>query len=116
VLGAIEDVGHEVGRFDANGPAELHALLETAENWSGEDILGTLLPGGDGTTRLALSAEDQPNEHVQTPEGEEEEGGDEGEAADMMGEDCSPNPVAIQGRIRTPFNCAWTKGGETHKH
>ena len=90
-----------MGRFDANGPAKLHTLFEATENGSGEDVLGTLLPGGDGTTRLALRAEDQANKHVHTPEGEEEEGGDEGEAADMMGKNCSPNPVVIQGQIRT---------------
>jgi len=80
-----------VGRFNANGPAELHTLLESTENGSGEDILGTFLPGGDGTAGLALCAEDQPNEHVHTPEGEEEEGRHEGEAADMVGENRSPN-------------------------
>jgi len=91
VPGRIEDVRHEAGRFDANGPAELHALLETAENGSREDVLGTLLPGGYGTTRLDFVTEDQPNEDVQAPEGEEEEGRDEGEAVNMMGENRSPN-------------------------
>jgi len=91
VVGCIEDVGHEAGRFDANGPAEIHALLETSENRRREDVLGTLLPGGNGTTRLGFRAEDQPDEHVQAPEGEEEKGRDEGEAADMMGENCGSN-------------------------
>ena len=103
MLGRIEDVGDELGRLDTNGPAELHALLKSTENGGGEDVLGTLLPSGDGTTRLALRAEDQPDEHVQAAEREEEKGGDEREAADMMGEDRSPNPIVIQGRIRTPI-------------
>ena len=97
----IENVGHEAGRFDTDGPAELHALLKAAENGSREDVLGTLLPGSDGTTGLAFRAEDQPNEHVHTPEGEEEEGRNEGEAVHAMGKNCSPNPIVIQGQIRT---------------
>jgi len=91
MLGRVEDVGDKVGRFDADGPAELHTLLESTENGRGKDVLSTFLPGGDGTTRLALCAEDQPNEHVHASEGEEEEGGHEGEAADMVRKNCSPN-------------------------
>ena len=30
----------------------------------------------------------------------------------MMGKDCSPNPVAIQGRIRTPFNYTWRRDSQ----
>lgn len=103
VVGGIEDVGHEAGRFDADSPAELHTLLYTSKNRRREDVLCTLLPGSDGTTRLGLLTEDQPNEDVDTAEGEEEEGGDEGEAVNMMGEDCGSNPVVIQGQIRTPL-------------
>lgn len=99
MLGGIEDVGDETGRFDANGPAELHTFLEAAENRRREDILGTLLPGGEGTTGLDLLAEDEANEHVQAAEREEEEGGNEGEAVNVMGEDCGPDPIGIQGRI-----------------
>jgi len=91
VLGRIEDVGHETGRFDADGPAELHALLETPKNRWGEDVLGTLLPGGEGTTGLDLLTENESNEDVQTADREEEEGGDEGEAVDTMGKNCRPN-------------------------
>ena len=110
LFGRIEDVGDEAGRLDTNSPAELHTLLEATENGSGENVLGTLLPGGNGATRLALRAEDQPNEHVQTPEGEEEEGGDEREAADMVGKDRGPKPVVIQGRIRTTIQLCVDKG------
>lgn len=101
VLVRIEDVGHEAGRLDANGPAELHTLLNTAENGSREDVLGTLLPGGNRTTRLGLFTENQSNEDVQTPEGEEEESGNEGKVIDVVGENRSPEPIVIQGRIRT---------------
>ena len=101
VLGRVEDIGHEAGRLNANGPAELHALLNTAENRSREDVLGTLLPGSNGTTRLRFVTEDQPHEHVQTPEGEEEESGNEGEGVHMVRENCGSNPVVIQGQIRT---------------
>jgi len=73
VILRIEDVGHEAGRFDADSPAELHALLETSNNRRRKDVFGTLLPGSDGSTRLDFLAEDQPNEHVDTAEGEEEE-------------------------------------------
>ena len=103
VLGRIEDVGHETGRFDANSPAELHTLLKPTKNGRREDILGTLLPGSDGTTRLDLLAEDEPNKDVQTAKREEEEGGDEGEAVNMMGKNCSPDPIVIHGRIRTVY-------------
>jgi len=88
---SVENVGHETGRFDAKRPAVLHALLDTSKNRRGEDVLGTLLPGGDGTTRFGLLAEDEPNEHVQTAEREEEEGGNEGEAVDVMGKNRGPN-------------------------
>ena len=104
VLGRIEDVGHETGRFDTNSPAELHTLLETSKNRGREDVLGALLPGSDRTARLDLLTEDQANEHVQTAEREEEEGGDEGEAVNMMGEDCSPDPIVIHGRIRITYS------------
>jgi len=81
----IKDVGHEAGRLDANGPAELHTLLETPKNRRREDVLGTLLPGSDGTARLNFSAEDQPNKDVHTAQREEEESGDESETVHMMG-------------------------------
>jgi len=88
---SIENIGDETGRFDTNSPAELHTLLDTSKNRRGEDVLGTFLPGSDGTTRLDLLTEDQPDEDVQAAEREEEEGGDEGKAVNMMGEDCSPD-------------------------
>ena len=100
VLGPVEDVGHETRRFYANSPAKLHTLLETSKNRSREDILGTFLPSSDGTTRLDLLTEDQPNEHVQTAEREEEECGDEGEAVNMMGENRSSEPIVIHAQIR----------------
>lgn len=106
----LENVGHETRGFDANGPAEFHTLLETSENRRREDVFGTLLPGSDGTARLDFLTEDQPNDYVQTAKREEEEGGDEGEAVYMMGENCSPNSIVIQGQIRTvDFNDARTK-------
>ena len=101
VLGCIEDVGHEAGRFDTNGPSIIHTLLNAAENGSREDVLGTFLPGSEGTAGLGLVTPDQPGEHVQTPEGEEEEGGNEGEGVHMMGKNRGSNPVVIQGQIRT---------------
>jgi len=91
VFGRIEDVGHEAGRFNTNGPAELHTLLKASQNGRREDVLGTLLPGSDGPTGLAFLTEDQPNEHVHTAEGEEEEGRDEGEAVNTVGKNCSSN-------------------------
>lgn len=100
LLGPIEDVGHETRGFYANSPAELHTLLETSKNRRREDILGTLFPGSDGTTRLDLLTEDQPNKHVQTAEREEEEGGDEGEAVNVVGENRSPEPIVIHDQIR----------------
>lgn len=99
VLGRVKDVGHEAGRFYANGPAELHTFLKAAENRRGKDVFGTLLPGGEGTTRLDFLAEDEADEHVQAAEREEEEGGNEGEAVNVMGEDCGPDPIGIQGQI-----------------
>lgn len=111
MIGRIEDVGHETGRFDADGPAEFHALLETPKNRWREDVLGTLPPGSEGTTRLDFFTENESNEDVQTAKREEEEGGDECEAVDTMGKNCSPNPIVIQGRIRKLFiNCAREKG------
>lgn len=99
VLGGIEDV--ETGRLEANGPAELHALLKTPKNRRREDVFGTLFPGGEGTTRLDFLTENEPNKDVQTAEREEEEGGDEGEVVDTVGKNRSPNPIVIQGQIRT---------------
>ena len=66
-------------------PRELDALLKTPEDRSGKDVLGALFPCGEGTTRLNLLAEDQPDEHVETADREKEEGRDEGEAINVMG-------------------------------
>lgn len=88
---SVKDVGHETGWLNTNGPAELHAFLKPSEDRRGKDVLGTLLPGGNRTTGLNLRAEDEANEYVQTAEREEEEGGDEGEAVDVVGENCCSN-------------------------
>ena len=97
----VEDVGNETRGFNASGPAKFHSLFKTSDDRRGKDILGTLLPGGERTTRLRFLAEDQADENVETAEREKEEGGDEGETVDVMRENCGPDPIVIQDQIRT---------------
>ena len=71
--------------IDAQGVGDLLACLETCDNGRREDVLGTLFPCSEATTRFNLLAKDEADEHVETAEGEEEEGRDEGEAVNVMG-------------------------------
>lgn len=68
-----------------NTPIELLSLLETRDDGRREDVLGTLFPRSEGTTRLNLLAEDQPNKHMETADREKEEGRHEGEGINVMG-------------------------------
>jgi len=80
-----EKVGHKSDRVYAMVLAKLHNLFGSCENGSRENVLGTLFPCSEGTTRLDLLAEDQPNEHVEAADREKEEGRDEGEGVNVMG-------------------------------
>lgn len=53
----------------------------------GKDGFGVVAPVEDGALGFGVLAEDEAEEDVETAEGEEEEGGDEGEVIDEMRKD-----------------------------
>lgn len=58
----------------------------------GQDGFRVVAPVEDGAFGLGVLAEDEAEEDVETAEGEEEEGGDEGEVVDVVRKDRSANP------------------------
>lgn len=78
----VKDLAHERLR----GARELRAEVLVRR----EDTLGLLAPGHDRALALDLLAEEA-DEHVETAEGEEEEGGDEREVVDVVREDRRAN-------------------------
>jgi hypothetical protein len=89
VRGAVADllVGVEAGAEERLGRGRAGGRLDVL----GENVLARGAEGGDGAVFLGALAEDEADEHVQAADGEEEEGRDEGEVVDVVGEDGRAN-------------------------
>jgi hypothetical protein len=67
-------------------------------NMCGQSALGVLTPRGYGPFGLGRFTENEANKDVETADGEQEEGSDEGECVYMMGEDRSADATRVEVR------------------